>query len=1175
MQLLTCLPLLLSPAQEPGDAQWIWGSWADGVERPGGEVCAFRRDFELAADVEKALLTITVDNAYVLFVNGTRVGRDSDWQKVQRYDVAEGLRPGSNRIEITARNQGGAAGLFAFLDVELEGGDTVRLESNATWTTRRRREGGPDAGAWEPAAEFGPYGMAPWGSVALRPTGAVSWGGSDVPIEERFEAPPGFRVEESWQSLASFVALEIIDGSRIFASTEKGGVVELIDGDGDGAFDEELPFTDAVTRCQGLAWRADEDALYCVGQGPEGAGLYRVRRTAAEQPEFLGGFDSGGGEHGPHAVVPGPDGALYVVLGNHVGLKGEWGSGSPYRTIYEGHLLPRLVDPRGHADDIDAPGGIVVRYDAESGAFDVIAAGLRNSYDLAFNANGDLFTFDSDMEWDLGLPWYREVRLLHVVPGGEYGWRTGSSKWPAWYPDSLPPACEVGRGSPTGIAHYDGDMFPARYRGAILAGDWSRGRVIAFHLEPDGVSYTARAEELLLGRPLSVSDLAVAPDGSVLISAGGRGTEGWIYRLVYDGDPGVAAGPTFPEALPAWPADAGVDELLGALGSEDRFVRFAAGRAIERSGATVETLAPELMRIAPAAAAEALVVAARGCVVGDDPAGSERGLELAGALVEGGVEGDTLLAALRAIDLFLQAGDVAAAKSEAEAAAAAAAAGGAEAEGEAEAQNEANNQGRTRADREREIPANLGPALLARFPTGDRDADHQLALLLGYLAPPGTPEALLAAMRDEPSRAGQLHYAYALRVVDDGWTDATREALAGWTALARSWGGGYSFPGYVRRVSRDVEELFGEEYAQLFEDEAEPGPSWTPPPAYGGAPWGYDATLAFLRGGLEADRRSAAEGARVFAETCARCHPMGAFQSDSGGGSLGPDLEGVTRRFPRADLLESIVEPSRVIPAAYRARDVFLVGGAVESGLVIEEGPDGLLLARSDGSTVSIAADEVDEARESSLSTMPAGLLHGLTLEQVADLFHFLDTGKPQRAPERSEWKSLFDGKTLDNWVYDEALWTVEDGVIHGAGKDLPTSSFLISAESYADFVIEFDIRVDTGNSGLQFRSERFDGFRLRGYQADVGDVYWGSLYEEGGRGMLNRTPDTVWVPAVDEEGWNHYAVEAVGDRLRIEVNGAVTTDLRDGRTAEGLFGFQLHAGTTRIELRNLRVLVR
>ena len=108
------------------------------------------------------------------------------------------------------------------------------------------------------------------------------------------------------------------------------------------------------------------------------------------------------------------------------------------------------------------PGGWVTRLDPGTYKQELICIGFRNQYDIALNRYGDLFTFDADMEWDLGSPWYRPTRICQVVSGGDYGWRSGSGKFPTYYEDSLPPVVEIGPGSPTGVVSCEGAAFPSK-----------------------------------------------------------------------------------------------------------------------------------------------------------------------------------------------------------------------------------------------------------------------------------------------------------------------------------------------------------------------------------------------------------------------------------------------------------------------------------------------------------------------------------------------------------------------------------------------------------------------------------------------------------------------------------------------------------------------------------------
>ena len=124
---------------------------------------------------------------------------------------------------------------------------------------------------------------------------------------------------------------------------------------------------------------------------------------------------------------------------------------SPHRNYADDQVLPRAEDGNGFGAGKKPPGGFLLRLDADAKNVELMAAGMRNTYDFDFSPEGEIFCFDSDMEWDWGMPWYRPIRIYHLVSGGDYGFREGTAKWPKWYHDGLPPVVDIGIGSPTGV----------------------------------------------------------------------------------------------------------------------------------------------------------------------------------------------------------------------------------------------------------------------------------------------------------------------------------------------------------------------------------------------------------------------------------------------------------------------------------------------------------------------------------------------------------------------------------------------------------------------------------------------------------------------------------------------------------------------------------------------------
>ena len=278
---------------------------------------------------------------------------------------------------------------------------------------------------------------------------------------------------------------------------------------------------------------------FVTGKGPTGLGLYLLtdkdRNGMLEPTKKILSFSGEPGEHGPHGIALGNDGMIYVNVGNDSQLAETISPTSAYQHTYEGDLVERYEDPGGHAQGVKAPGGTIIRVAIDGSVIERVAGGIRNAYDVVFDANGELLIHDSDMESDVGLPWYRPNNVFHVTDGAEIGWRSGWAKFPNYFVDQTPAVCDTGRGSPTGGTLYQHFQFPARYHDTVFLADWSEGRILSLKMESNGAGYTGKTETFCTGRPMNIADLAVGEDGALYFCTGGRGTSGGVYRIVWNG----------------------------------------------------------------------------------------------------------------------------------------------------------------------------------------------------------------------------------------------------------------------------------------------------------------------------------------------------------------------------------------------------------------------------------------------------------------------------------------------------------------------------------------------------------------------------------------------------------------------------------------------------------------
>ena len=327
--------------------------------------------------------------------------------------------------------------------------------------------------------------------------------------------PPGFRVDHyADDDLAHDIHSMTFDSLGRVVVSGPGYIRTLIDSDADGQADTYQQFADGPeSGAQGLYFMGPH--LLCAGG--DGLAIYRDDNGdgKADGPPKTFLKIAAGGEHHVHSIQQGPDGWWYIIAGNMAGVD------KTYATL----PTSPLKEPQA---------GVLMRLKPDLSRGEILSDGFRNAYDFAFNETGDVFTFDSDGERDVSLPWYQPSRVFQVTPRSHAGWISRSWKRSGDLPDMPPVIAEFGRSSPTGVACYRHTQFPSRYDGALFMLDWTFGRVLTVSMYNEDGQWKGTPATFAKGSGnygFAPTDLEVGPDGSLFISVGGRGTRGSVFRI--------------------------------------------------------------------------------------------------------------------------------------------------------------------------------------------------------------------------------------------------------------------------------------------------------------------------------------------------------------------------------------------------------------------------------------------------------------------------------------------------------------------------------------------------------------------------------------------------------------------------------------------------------------------
>jgi len=956
--------------------EWIWAT----PKSQPNEERFFRKTFE-AGEGDAVHLFATCDNRFIAYVNGQQVLDGDSWDVIENKDVTSLVKKGTNTVAIKGKNDdGNAAALLVKIIIKNKDKSTTEVVSDTTWkvgetpATNWNKPGFDDA-AWKTAVSLAKIGGGPWtrvneaalaASANMKPPEATAV--KDIKLKEGFKAELLYSVP--LQTQGSWVATCFDDKGRLIVSDQYGKLYRVtmpaIGGKAEDTKVEQIPLE--FGEAQGLVYAFG--SLYAVTNSDKyPRGLWRIQDTNGDDVfdkiEQLRKFYPSGGEHGPHAVVVGPDKkSLYVVVGNQTPIT-ETSSSRVPKHWAEDNLLAPLIG-RGFMREVMAPGGWVAKTDPEGKSWELVTTGFRNQYDGAFNHAGEMFTFDADMEWDFSVPWYRPTRVCMVQSGGEFGWRSLSKKWPVRWEDGLPPVVDIGPGSPTGVGFGYGAKFPARYQEAFYICDWSYGKMYAVHLKPQGAGYTAEFEEFMAANPLPLTDVLISPvDGAMYVTIGGRRVQSGLYRVTYSGKGDVAAKPTVFDAATQKLHDIrheleafhgkqdpkAVDFAWPYLSHEDRLIRFAARIAIEHQPVTTWK-DRALSETNPRASLTAIMALVR----------SEEGDKTAFPAVVDALDRISFKD-LKGIDAETFVRDYYLALC---------------------------RLGEPDAATEQKMLAKLSPL----FPTGEPLLDVDLTEVLTFLGDASFLPKAITIMENAPTQEEQIAHAKSLRFAVAGWTPELRERFFKWVCLrAPTYKGGASFDLFMQDLRKDAEKGLSEAEKVALKPILESKPD-VKAPQFTFTPRNFvkNYTVADVEGllgaGLEGGRNFA-NGRNLFgATTCFVCHRFG-----TEGGAIGPDLTSVAGKYSPRDLLTHIIEPSKEISDQYGQLEVTLHDGSKVFGRIMNLAGDKITLninMMDPNATQSIDRKLIKTMEQSKVSMMPPGLLVTLSENDILDLMAYL-----------------------------------------------------------------------------------------------------------------------------------------------------------------------------------------
>ena len=945
------------------DPKWIW-------DADNSSSVVLYKNIDVNKWIHSARVFAVGDDEFTLYINGKKILSGGNGEPVfQQLKVEEDLIKNSkeNLFVVKADNKEQNAGVLVELILEYYDGRPFNRITNGSWQVQKGSEGFDikkfKINKDDPKAKvIAELGKAPWPQVNRAAFEKVS--GMKKPTAtkaETMKVREGFKVELLYsvpkQTQGSWVSMTVDPKGRLLVSDQYGSLYRIHLSDGKVSQVEKIDFD--IGSAQGLLYAFDSLYVVVTKNAHGGRGVYRVFDTDGDdkfdKKVLLKKFEERGGEHCAHGLVLGPDKkSIYIVSGNQPAYFEMDHSQAP-RFWQEDILLERAIG-KGYFKGLKPPAGWVAKFDENGKNWERVAVGFRNPYDIAFNDDGDLFTYDSDMEYDQGMPWYRPTRVCLVSSGSEFGWRHASGKWPVRWEDGSQPVHDIGPGSPTGVAFGRGADFPEAYQKAFFICDWSFGKLYAVHMAPNGGGYKAVSEEIISGQPLPLTDIVVNPkDKAMYFTIGGRRVQSGLYRLTWTGGklPKVPVAEndlrTLRKELEAFHKvdPSAIAKAWDHLDHHDRFIRFAARTAIEHQ---------PIKEWQEKALAE--------------KSDSKKVYALMG-LIRAGGDAEKILTALNGID-FNKLKDT-------------------------------HKQTLVRDyallfTRNKDISSDLktvtGKHLNQFFPTENSDIDQDLLEVLVHLDVGEATAKGISLLKASPVQEDQIAYAKSLRHQKSGWTKDLRVEFFTWFGRAQNFPGGVTIAVYTGNMRKDALEHVPEgERADLEEMVAKMKgkvEAYTGPPRKFVKLWQMSdfKDTAKINKALS-KTRDLKNGKQLYAAAmCLSCHRF-----DNRGGMYGPDLTSVSGKFSAHDLLQQIIEPSMEISDQYGSVIFEKNDGTAVVGKIINLGGSTITVSTNIANPNELTVLDrrfVKSMKDNPVSMMPPGLLSTLTEEDIYDLLAYL-----------------------------------------------------------------------------------------------------------------------------------------------------------------------------------------